>query len=196
MANPIQVVAGLLMVFFVPGYCLVNALFPRRNEFDAELDIVYRVTLGIGLSMALTILVSFGLNALGTNADTGLGYVDAPYIWASQLALSAALFAVGWWRGAYPWTARIHPRLARAPPPDPRSLDIRDRKGEQRVRLEELGRRRAKLMKSIREYERRVAMHVGERRERFAELKKQALEELAKLDEEMESLAGGEKVDG
>ncbi|MFH0816953.1 MAG: DUF1616 domain-containing protein [Methanobacteriota archaeon] len=196
MANPVQVVAGLLVVFFVPGYCLVNALFPRRNEFDSEIDLVYRITIGIGLSMALVILVNFGLNALGTNPDTGLGYIDAPYLWASLLALSGALFAVGWWRGAYRWTARLHPKLARLPPHDPRSMDMRRRTPAGKMKLDELGKKRVELQKRVEGLEAKERMNVGSRRDKYARLKREAVDEIEKVDAELESLAGGEGLEG
>jgi hypothetical protein len=196
MANPVQVVLGLLMVFFIPGYCLVNALFPRRNEFDPEIDIVYRITLGIGLSMALTILVSFGLNALGVNPKTGLGYVDAPYIWASLLSLSGILFAIGWWRGGYPWMAKVHPKLARAPPRDPRTLDMRTRTPEKQMRLEALGKKRAAAMKRVKEYESKERMHAGSRKEHYRELKRKTVEEIEAFDKEIEELTAGEGLEG
>jgi hypothetical protein len=203
MANPVQFVAGLLIVFFVPGYCLVNALFPRRNEFDSEIDIVYRITIGIGLSMALVILVNFGLNALGTRPGTvtaanpsGLGYIDAPYLWASLLALSGALFLVGWWRGGYRWMARLHPKLARLPPPDPRSMDMRKRSPENKMKLEELGRKRVELQRRVDGLEAKERMNVGSRRDKFARLKREAVAEIEKVDAELESISGGEGVEG
>ena len=196
MANPLQVVAGLLIVFFVPGYLLVNALFPRRNEFDSEIDIIYRVTIGIGLSMALVILVNFGLNALGTNPDTGLGYIDAPYLWASLLTLSLALFAVGWWRGAYKWTARLHPKLARLPPPDPRSMDLRKRTPANKAKLDELGRKRVELQRRIDSLEAKERANVGNRRNRYAELKREAVDQVEKLDSEILDISGGEGIEG
>jgi hypothetical protein len=196
MANPVQVVVGLLIVFFVPGYCLVNALFPRRNEFDSEIDMVYRVTIGIGLSMALVILVNFGLNALGTNAETGLGYIDAPYLWASLLSLSVALFAVGWWRGAYRWTGRMHPKLARLPPRDPRSMDMRRRTPADKARLDEMGRRRTELQRRVEALEAKERMNVGSKRERYAEKRRQAVDEIERLDADIERMAGGESIEG
>ena len=64
MFNLLQVVAGLLLVFLLPGYALVNLIFPRRGELDPEYDPVYRLTLGMGLSVAVTIFVGFFLNAI------------------------------------------------------------------------------------------------------------------------------------
>ena len=50
------------------------------------------------------------------NSDDDKGYFQTFFVTASLLSLSILIFAAGWYRGAYPWTANIHPRLARAPP--------------------------------------------------------------------------------
>jgi hypothetical protein len=184
------------MVFFIPGYLLVNALFPRRNEFDSEIDVVYRVTIGIGLSMAMVILVNFGLNALGTDPNTGLGYIDAPYLWASMLSLSGALFSAGWWRGAYPWMARAHPKLARLPPPDPRGMDSRKRAPASKMELDKLGRRRTELQRRVDALDAKERMNFGGRRERYAARKREAIEEIERVDGMIEKLSGGEGLEG
>lgn len=109
-----QVLAGLLMVFFLPGYTLVNLLFPRRGELDPEYDTVYRVALGMGLSIVIAIFVGFALNAISTEE---VGYVSAGPLWAALLSLTVAFFAGGWYRGAYPVMGLMHPRLYRPPAP-------------------------------------------------------------------------------
>jgi len=51
------VFSGLLLVF-VPGFALVRLLFP----FDRFIDRWERIALSLGLSIALSVLVAFGLN--------------------------------------------------------------------------------------------------------------------------------------
>ena len=43
-------------------------------------------------------------------------YFQTFFVTASLLLISILFFVAGWYRGAYPWTANIHPNLARAPP--------------------------------------------------------------------------------
>lgn len=114
MTSMIQILAGIAIVFFLPGYTLVGLLFPRRGELDPEYDIVYRVALGMGLSIVIAIMVGFMLNAISTEEQ---GYVYAGPLWISLVSVTAAFFAGGWWRGAYPWLGMLHPSLYRAPPP-------------------------------------------------------------------------------
>lgn len=111
MSNPLQVLAGILVVFLLPGYTLICMLFPRRGELDPEYDIIYRLTLGMGMSVVIAILVGFGLNAISTAEH---GYVRAGPLWTVLLSLTAAFAFGGWWRGAYPSAGLIHPVLYRS----------------------------------------------------------------------------------
>jgi len=110
----IQVLAGLAIVFFLPGYTLVCLLFPRKGELGPEYDVVYRVALGIGLSIVIAIFVGFALNAMSTEEQ---GYVSAGPLWASLLSITGLFFLGGWFLGAYPWMGLIHSKLYRDPPP-------------------------------------------------------------------------------
>lgn len=110
----IQVLAGLAIIFFLPGYTLVNFLFPRKGELDPEYDVVYRVALGMGLSIVIAIFVGFALNAISTEEQ---GYVTAGPLWISLLSVTGLFFLGGWYMGAYPWLGLVHPKLYRDPPP-------------------------------------------------------------------------------
>ncbi|PIV69253.1 MAG: hypothetical protein COS08_05015, partial [Euryarchaeota archaeon CG01_land_8_20_14_3_00_38_12] len=50
MINPFQVIFGLLLIFFLPGFTFVKALFPRKEELDEEFGTLYQIVLGIGMS--------------------------------------------------------------------------------------------------------------------------------------------------
>jgi predicted Zn-ribbon and HTH transcriptional regulator len=49
---------GFVLVAFLPGYCLNEALFPREDS----IDLIERITFSIGLSFALTALVALFLS--------------------------------------------------------------------------------------------------------------------------------------
>ena len=51
-------ILGFPLVFFVPGYVFVSALFPS----DDELDTIERIALSIGLSICIVIFTGFMLN--------------------------------------------------------------------------------------------------------------------------------------
>jgi uncharacterized membrane protein len=48
----------LPLLLFIPGYCLIAALFPQ----DDELDLLERMALSVGLSIAVIILIGLGLS--------------------------------------------------------------------------------------------------------------------------------------
>lgn len=114
MSSMIQILAGIAIVFFLPGYTFVSLLFPRRGELDPEYDIVYRIALGMGLSIVIAIIVGFALNAISTEET---GYVTAGPLWLSLVSVTVLFFVGGWYRGAYPWMGMVHPSLYRNPPP-------------------------------------------------------------------------------
>ena len=69
--NYLRVIAGLVLVLFLPGYTLIQAMFPRKGELDEEFDVLYRVTLGMAMSICVVILIGFVLGnpSLGNAPD-------------------------------------------------------------------------------------------------------------------------------
>jgi uncharacterized membrane protein len=58
--NPLRWVLGLAFVLFLPGYWLVNALFPGREDIDG----IERVGLSLGLSVAWVSILALILDSL------------------------------------------------------------------------------------------------------------------------------------
>lgn len=56
--SPIRVALALPVLLFLPGYSLVSALFPK----EGEMDLLERLALSVGLSIAIVPLVGLGLN--------------------------------------------------------------------------------------------------------------------------------------
>ena len=184
-----RVIGALVLLFFLPGYLLVNALYPRKGELDREYDGLYRLTLGIVLSIAVTVFWSFFLNSLGVNASTGLGYVVGPNVAAGLLGLSAAFFALGWWRGAYPWMARVHPSLARVPKPGPGELLTQEGRDHRvRLRLQELAEQRERLRRAIKDAERRMRMQSADARTHYEEVRDRSRSELKAVEAKLREL--------
>ncbi len=135
MTNVLQVIAGVAFVFFLPGYTMVNMMFPRKGELDPEYDQVYRIALGMGLSIVISIIVGFGLNALSAE---GQGLVTSVPLWTVLITITAVFGIAGWFRGAYPGAGAIHPKLYRAPAipgmPRPKGGDyVRRRRAERLI---------------------------------------------------------------
>jgi len=56
--SPIRIILGLPLVLFLPGYSLIAALFPGKDDLDA----IERIALSFGLSIAITPLLGLALN--------------------------------------------------------------------------------------------------------------------------------------
>jgi uncharacterized membrane protein len=185
----LRVLGALLLVFFLPGFLLTNTLYPRRGELDREYDTLYRITLGIVLSIAVTVLWGFFLNSLGVNPATGLGYVTAGPILGGLVGLSALFFVIGWWRGAYAWLGRLHPSLTRLPKLAADSLLSEDEKDHRiRLRLQQLAEQREKLRRTIKDYERRMQLQSADARSHYEGRRDAARAELKRVEGQLKKL--------
>lgn len=57
----LRIILGLPFILFIPGYILIFALFPTRKT-DKGIDIIERIALSFGLSIAVVPLIGLGLN--------------------------------------------------------------------------------------------------------------------------------------
>ena len=57
-SSALRIVLGLPFVLFLPGYMLIAALFPRKNQ----LDVIERIALSLGLSIIVVPISGFFLN--------------------------------------------------------------------------------------------------------------------------------------
>jgi len=184
-----RVIGALVLLCCLPGYLLINALYPRKGELDREYDGLYRLTLGIVLSIAVTVFWSFFLNSFGVNTTTGLGYVVGPNIAGGLSGLSAAFFVLGWWRGAYPWMARLHPALARVPKPGPGELLTEEQRDHRvRLKLQELAEKRESLRRAIKDAERRMRMQSAGARTHYEEVRDRSRVELKAVEAKLKEL--------
>ena len=56
--TPIRFVLAIPVILLIPGYCLLAALFPKMDD----IDLMTRMVLSIGLSIAIVPLIGLGLN--------------------------------------------------------------------------------------------------------------------------------------
>ena len=98
----LRILFAMIILLFLPGFLLVQALFPRKNELSEEDDWLYRIVLSVVLSIVIAIILAFIISSLGVNEDTGKGYFTALNITISLIAIRVVLFVIGIMRGAYP----------------------------------------------------------------------------------------------
>jgi len=85
--GPLRIVLGCLFLIFFPGYTLLSALFPKRDNLDG----IERLALSFGLSIAVVPLIGLILNY------TPWGIKLYPVL-ASISLFIIVTSAVGWYR--------------------------------------------------------------------------------------------------
>ncbi|MFQ5838357.1 MAG: hypothetical protein ACE5HJ_06200 [Thermoplasmata archaeon] len=102
--------ALLILLLFLPGYLLVNVVFPARGSLGGDLDSLYRVFLGVLLSVSITII--YGSLLVILVPSPGRVLFLPQYLWPGLTVITILLFLGGVYRGAYP---RISTWLGRPP---------------------------------------------------------------------------------
>ncbi len=170
MSNVLQVLAAVFVLFFLPGYTFINMLFPKRGELDLEYDQLYRIGLGMGMSIVIAILTGYVLGYLA------LFY--AIYIWLALLNLTILFFIVGFVRGGYPTIRRWL------------GLEKEDRH-DKLILLEDLLRVRKEKIKKLGELERLIRINPKSKsRSKWEEERKKVLGEIRDIDDRIEKLKG------
>ncbi|MCI4331145.1 MAG: DUF1616 domain-containing protein [Thermoplasmata archaeon] len=137
----VEAFAGLLLVFVLPGFSVSRALFPEwrfRGE-EGLTRIVETATLSLVLSVALTILLGFGLlnSPVGFSAAWG-----DPTLEVGLAAITAIALVAAGARGAFSSTPPT------APPLEP--LSGEDGGAEALGRAEDLSREERRLRHALR----------------------------------------------
>jgi hypothetical protein len=189
MFESLQIIAGVAIIFFLPGYTLVNMLFPRKGELDPEYDWIYRAALGMGMSVVISILVGFLLNSISTEEHP---YVTAGPLWTVLLSLTGIFTLVGWLRGAYPNAGVIHPSLYR-PFPDPgvprsRALGFRPK-----LRMERLLMERQVLLDDMKKFSERSSTLNSHRKSYYRKRIDQARTRVDQINSDLDRIEKGGK---
>jgi hypothetical protein len=113
--NLLEAAAGLVLVFFLPGYATTRAIFPewRLRGREAWRRGVEVVTLSFVLSVAWTLVLGYLLLA-GFPGGFQASWGD-PQLELGLLLVTVVAFLAGWRLGAYGASAPSPPQL----PPEP-----------------------------------------------------------------------------
>ncbi|EDY36402.1 hypothetical protein ABOONEI_392 [Aciduliprofundum boonei T469] len=166
--NVLQVIGAVLMLFFLPGYTFINMLFPKKGELDLEYDQLYRIGLGMGMSIVIAILTGYILGY------TSLFY--GKYIWFALINLTGIFFIVGFYRGGYPTLRKLF------------GLEDKD-KYDRLIMLNELLKERKRKIKELEEVEKMIRLN-PRRRDYYEEKRREILEEIREMDDKIERLKG------
>lgn len=107
--SPLSLLVGLVLLFFAPGFALLHALFPGRRYFGPFHPFALPA-LSVVASVAITILVGTVLGLL-PGGPGGRGWFQgaktgAPVLEVALASVAIVLFAIAWWRGAFPLLGR------------------------------------------------------------------------------------------
>ncbi|MFP4608785.1 MAG: DUF1616 domain-containing protein [Candidatus Aenigmatarchaeota archaeon] len=165
-----------LFVLFLPGFSLINAVFPLKGELNEELDLLYRVIYGIGTSVAIVILLGFVLGSLPYDG----GYFTARYLWIGLIVITISSLMIGWYRGAYQWLGYLHPSLSRSPSSIKSGDEEYEREMEDVKELQRLKRKQMALKKEIKDLE------SGRKKKRYEKKLEEVEKELEILEKKVE----------
>ena len=155
----VRIIFAILMLFFLPGFTLINALFPRKGELDEEYDILYRIGLGIGMSIAISILVGYILGGL-------LAAFYAENIAIFLITLTIIFFVIGIFRGSYPSIYAV----------------------EREETPEELMDKLEKLIKKAEEYRKIIKVSPKEMKKEYREKLQKVLREIREIENKLDRM--------
>lgn len=98
--NPVQAVVALALVFVLPGFFLVKAIWPR-HAFSRDYHALTVLFLSVVLSVSVTILATGVLAFLPGGRFTGAA-TGAPVIEGTLAGVTLVLASVAVARGAFP----------------------------------------------------------------------------------------------
>ncbi|MEF8874351.1 MAG: DUF1616 domain-containing protein [Candidatus Thermoplasmatota archaeon] len=179
------ILAGLF-IFFLPGFSIINAIFPVKGALDEEFDLLYRIAYGIGGSVALTIILGFALGWVPASSF-GEGHFTADNLWIGLISMTLVFLFVGWYRGAYQWLKYIHPSLAR-PQRTKKEDEGYEKEGQDIKRLQQLKKEQISLKEDIKESEKKMKRAKKDEKKRLMEEKEKCKEELERVENKLKRL--------
>lgn len=179
----LHIIAGLLLIFFIPGFTLMRMLFPRPEELDTEMGILFQAVLGAVMSVVISVLVGF---LLGNPLIKGFTDVN---LWLSLGGLSILFFVLGWWRGAYSILGRLHPKLERPlPQTDIVEYNMGPLEDSTLLEFQKLTKERFHLRKDIKNYERKSRVQTKNMMEYYQKKSIKAQKHLSEIDKRIKDL--------
>ncbi len=182
----LRIGAGLLLIFFLPGFTLMRMLFPRAEELDTEMGMLFQVVLGAAMSVVISVLIGF---VLGSPILKGFTDVN---IWLTLGGLTLLFFALGWNRGSYQFLGMLHPKLQRPlPQTDIVEFNLGPLGSDTLLEFQKLAKERFLLRKDIKTYDRKSRVQTKSMRDYYHKKSLKAQKRLNDIDKrikEMEKL--------
>jgi hypothetical protein len=183
MLDLIRIGLGLLLIFFFPGFTLMRMLFPRAEELDTEMGLLFQIVIGAVMSVVISVLMGF---VLGSPVLKGFTEVN---IWLALGGLSLIFFIGGWWRGSYQILGKLHPKLERPlPQTDIVEYNLGPLESDTLLEFQKLARERYQLRKDIKNFERKSRVQTKSMMEYYRKKSLKAQKRLSEIDDRIKEL--------
>ena len=183
MLDLIQIALGLLLVFFLPGFTLMRLIFPRAEELDTEMGILFQVVMGSVMSIVFVVLIGFVLGSPVLKGFTDLN------LWLTLGGLTLFFFFLGWYRGAYQILGKLHPRLERPlPQTDIVEYNLGPLESDTLLEFQKLAKERHQLRNDIKTYDRKSRVQTKSMMEYYKNKSLKAQKRLHEIDERIKEL--------
>lgn len=179
----IRIAFGLLLIFFFPGFTLMRMLFPRAEELDTEMGLLFQAVLGSVMSVVISVLVGFVLGSPILEGFTDLN------IWLTLGGLSLLFFAFGWYRGAYQFLGKLHPKLERPlPETDIVEYNLGPLESDTLLEFQKLTKERFQLRKDIKTFDRKSRVQTKSMMDYYQKKSLRAQKRLNEIDKRIKEL--------
>jgi hypothetical protein len=183
MLDLIQIIMGLLLIFFLPGFTLMRMLFPRAEELDTEMGLLFQMVIGAVMSVVISVLIGFVLGSPILKGFTSLN------LWLTLGGMSLAFFIYGWWRGAYQFLGNLHPKLERPlPQTDIVEYNLGPLESNTLLEFQKLAKERYQLRKDIKTFERKSRVQTKSMMEYYQKKSLKAQNRLNEIDNRIKEL--------
>ncbi len=161
----------------------MRLLFPRAEELDTEMGLLFQAVLGAVMSVVISVLVGFVLGSPILEGFTSLN------IWLSLGGMSILFFILGWYRGAYQFLGKLHPKLERPlPETDIVEYNLGPLESDTLLEFQKLTKERFKLRKDIKTYDRKSRVQTKSMMEYYKKKSIKAQKRLNEIDNRIKEL--------
>jgi hypothetical protein len=161
----------------------MRVLFPRAEELDTEMGLLFQAVMGAVMSVVISVLVGF---VLGSPMFKGFIALN---IWLSLGGVSILFFILGWWRGAYQFLGKLHPKLDRPlPQTDIVEYNLGPLENETLLEFQKLTKERHQLRKDIKTYGRKSKVQTKGMMEYYQKKSVKAQKRLSEIDKRIKEL--------
>ena len=161
----------------------MRMLFPRAEELDTEMGLLFQVVIGSVMSVVIAVLIGFVLGSPSLEAFT------PGNLWVVLGGMSLLFFIYGWWRGAYQFLGKLHPKLERPlPQTDIVEYNLGPLESDTLLEFQKLAKERYQLRKDIKAFDRKSRVQTKSMMEYYQRKSLKAQTRLNEIDNRIKEL--------